>query len=94
MSQKRAHIFIPEHLLADIDKLVGKGKRSALITEILDHEIRRRRLLQILDDTAGGWKDADHPELKDGAYAFVRGLREENDKRLEQQAKHWNAQSE
>jgi hypothetical protein len=47
--QKRAHVFIPELLLAEIDELVGKGKRSSLITEILEHEVRRRRLLQILD---------------------------------------------
>jgi Arc/MetJ-type ribon-helix-helix transcriptional regulator len=81
MAQKRAHVFIPEKLLAEIDKLVGKGKRSSLITEILDHEIRRRRLMQILDDAAGSWKDEDHPELKDGAYAWVRQMRDEDDRR-------------
>jgi hypothetical protein len=57
MVQKRAHVFIPEGLLAEIDKLVGKGKRSSLITEILDHEIRRRRLLQILEGDQPIWKE-------------------------------------
>jgi hypothetical protein len=80
MVQKRAHVLIPEQLLAEIDKLVGKGKRSSLITEILDHEIRRRKLLQILDGAAGGWKDEDHPELKDGAYAWVRQMRDGDDR--------------
>jgi Arc/MetJ-type ribon-helix-helix transcriptional regulator len=89
MSQKRTHVFIPEHLLADIDKLVGKGKRSALITEILDQEIRRRRLIQILDDTASGWKDEDHPELNDGAYAWVRKMRDEDDKRMREKLGDW-----
>jgi Arc/MetJ-type ribon-helix-helix transcriptional regulator len=94
MAQKRAHVFIPEALLAEIDKLVGKGKRSSLITEILDHEVRRRRLMQILDGDQPIWKDEDHPELKDGAYAWVRSLRDESNKRLEQQAPHWDAPSE
>jgi len=89
MAQKRAHVFIPEKLLAEIDKLVGKGKRSSLITEILDHEIRRRRLMQILDDAAGCWKDEDHPELKDGAYAWVRQMRDEDDRRSREKLGDW-----
>ncbi len=94
MVQKRAHVFIPEQLLAEIDKLVGKGKRSSLITEILDHEIRRRRLMQILDGDQPIWKEHDHPELKDGAYAWVRSLRDDSNKRLERQAAHRDPPSE
>ncbi len=88
MAQKRAHVFLPEKLLAEIDKLVGKGKRSSLITEILDHEIRRR-LMQILDDAAGCWKDEDHPELKDGAYGWVRQMRDEEDRRSREKLGDW-----
>ena len=89
MAQKRAHVFIPESLLADIDKLVGKGKRSGLITEILRSEIRRRRLMQILSDGTPIWKDEDHPELKDGAYAWVRQMRDEDDKRTREKLGDW-----
>ena len=89
MAQKRAHFFIPEDLLADIDKLVGKGKRNSLVVEILGNEIRRRRLLQILDDAAGCWKDEDHPELKDGAYAWVRQMRDNDDKRTREKLGDW-----
>jgi hypothetical protein len=94
MVQKRAHIFIPADLLADIETLVGKGKRSGLITEILRREVKRLLLLQILDGDQPIWKKEDHPELKDGAYAWVRNLRDESNKRLEQQAAHWGTQSE
>lgn len=89
MAQKRAHVFIPEDLLADIDKLVGKGKRSGLITEILRNEIRRRRLMQILSDDTPIWKDEDHPELKDGAHAWVRQMRDDDDKRTREKLGDW-----
>jgi hypothetical protein len=89
MVQKRAHVFIPEHLLAEIDKLVGKGKRSGLITEILDHEIRRRRLMQILDNDQPILKPEDHPEWKDGAYAWVRALRDESDRKRSEKLGDW-----
>jgi hypothetical protein len=89
MVQKRAHVFIPEGLLAEIDKLVGKGKRSSLITEILDHEIRRRRLMQILSDEEPILKVEDHPEWKDGAYAWVREMRDGDEKRTRKKLGDW-----
>lgn len=89
MTQKRTHFFIPEELLAEMDKVAGKGKRNNLVVQILDHEIKRRRLLQILDDAAGCWKDEDHPELKDGAYAWVRQMRQADDKRSRERLGGW-----
>jgi hypothetical protein len=80
--QKRAHVFLPEGLLADIDKLFGKGKRSAFLTEIVEREVRRQKLLRALDEAAGCWKDDDHPELKHGAGAWVKEQRAGWDKRL------------
>jgi hypothetical protein len=81
VAQKRAHFFIPEELLADIDKLVGKGKRNGLVVEILGHEIRRRRLMQLLSDEAPILKGEDHPEWKEGSYAWVREMRDHSDKK-------------
>jgi len=82
MVQKRAHVFLPEGILADIDQLFGKGKRSTFLTEIADREIRRQKLLRALDEAAGCWKDEDHPELKNGSAAYVKELRAGWDKRL------------
>ncbi len=36
---------------------------------------RRKKLLRFLESSGPGWKDADHPELKDGAAAWIRKLR-------------------
>ena len=84
MHHKRTHVILPEDLLADIDALVGQRGRSAFLVEVLQEEVRRRRLLQILSDPEPIWKDEDHPELAEGSDAWVRKLREEND-RLEQE---------
>ena len=82
MAQKRAHVFLPEGLLADIDQFVGKGKRSSFITEIVEREVKRQKLLRALDDAHGCWKNQDHPELKRGSAAFVKELRAGWDTRL------------
>lgn len=80
--QKRTHVFLPEGLLTDIDHLFGKGKRSAFLTEIVEREIRKQKLLHALDEAAGSWKAEDHPELKKGSTAFVKELRGGSDLRL------------
>jgi len=74
---KRTHIVIPAELASQIDALVGKRGRSRFFTELAEREVRRRRLLQVLTETAGCWKDEDHPELADGSAKWVERLREE-----------------
>src|SRR6478672_10390977 len=75
VAQKRTHVSFSEGLLNDIDQLYGKGKRSAFLTAIAEREVRREKQLRALDAAAGCWKDEDHPELKNGAAAWVRELR-------------------
>jgi hypothetical protein len=45
-------------------------------------EVRRRRLLEILNRDGPAWDPADHPEIEEagGAAAWVRKLRREADK--------------
>ena len=82
MAQKRTHVFLSAGLLTDIDQLFGKGKRSAFLTEIAEREVRREKQLRALDAAAGCWKSEDHPELKNGAAAWVKELRGGWDVRL------------
>ena len=89
MAQKRIHFFIPEELLTAMDKLGGKGKRNSLVVEILQNEIKRRRLIQILSEDTPMWKDEDHPELKNGAYAWVRKMRDDDDKHSREKLGDW-----
>jgi hypothetical protein len=72
MPGKRTHLILPEELLAEIDALVGQRWRSAFLVDVLREEVRRRRLLQMLDDPEPIWKDEDHPELAGGSETWVR----------------------
>ena len=81
---RRAHVILPVDLVADIDKLVGKRGRSAFITELAQREIKLRRQREALSETAGAWKAADHPELAQGAAAWVRQIRSLDNRRFEQ----------
>ena len=84
MSTRRAHIFLPEELLREIDALVGPRGRSSFLVETARNEVRRQKLLRFLEspaDAQPGWNDKDHPELAKGAVAWVRGLRSESETR-------------
>ncbi len=80
----RAHVLIEEELVKEIDRFVGKRKRSSFISEAARKELKRLKQLSLIKKLKGAWKDADHPELsgKSGAYKWVRKLREEDKKAL------------
>jgi len=82
MGHYRTHVILPEALLAEIDALVGARKRSAFLAEVAARELRRRRLLAILDRDIPAWNPADHGDIdkSGGAAGWVRKLRREADK--------------
>lgn len=82
MSTKRAHVVLPEELVAEIDKIAGARGRSAFLAELAQREIKRRRLAEFFQRTEPAWKDSNHPELEDGAAAWVHKLRQENEARM------------
>ena len=45
-------------------------------------ETKRRQLLELFKRKEPIWKDEDHPELKDGAAAWVRKIRAEGEARV------------
>jgi hypothetical protein len=80
----RAHVIIEEDILREIDRLVGRKKRSSFISEAARKELQRLNQLSLLKKLKGSWKDADHPEMKGegGTEAWVRKLRQEDEKAL------------
>ena len=82
--RKRTHVSLPEDLLADVDALVGPRGRSAFLAEVIRDAVNRRRLLAFLSSDKPIWKDEDHPELANGAEAWVRNMRDE-DLRIERE---------
>lgn len=83
---QRTHVVIPRQLVAEIDTLVGKRGRSRFLVEAASHELKRLRQMKALKRAAGSWKSKDHPELKDGAAAWVRALRGQDEKRFKRTA--------
>ena len=79
MGAKRAHIVLSAELIAEIDLAVGPRGRSAFLAEVAQKELNRRRLLAFLRNNVPAWKAEDHPELKDGAAAWVSALRHESE---------------
>src|SRR5436190_21755089 len=72
MSTRLTHVLLPKDLIHEIDELVGPRGRSAFLVDTARNEVRRQRLLQFLQNTEAAWKDEDHPELAEGAAAWVR----------------------
>jgi hypothetical protein len=86
MSIRRTHIVIPEPLVSEIDRLVGKRNRSGFLTQAAEKELRRLQQINALEGGVGAWKDRDHPELKAGAARWVKELRKESEQRLRKTA--------
>jgi hypothetical protein len=81
MATQRAHIVLPDDLIAEIDFAVGPRGRSAFLVETARAELRRRNLLSFLRSDRPAWQQHDHPELASGSAAWVRKLRKESDMR-------------
>ncbi len=81
MKRQRTHILLPQALLRDIDRMVGPRGRSAFLVETAQEEVKRRKLLQFLENDEPAWEDGDHPEISGGSAAWVQELRKESDDR-------------
>ncbi|MGH9650601.1 MAG: hypothetical protein ACRD3I_09050 [Terriglobales bacterium] len=75
MQEKRIRIAIPASLATEIDTLVGKRTRGAFVAEAARHEVRRLQQLRALQNACGAWKDADHPDLRQGSARWVARMR-------------------
>src|SRR5262245_4573067 len=85
MSASRTHITLPQEILSDLDRLVEKRHRSRFIADAVRKALLIARQREALRQAAGAWKDKDHPELKQGAAAWVKKLRRESEVRFNKQ---------
>jgi hypothetical protein len=75
----RTHVILPDDVVAAIDELVGQRGRSSFLTEAAREAIKRRRLKAFLASDEVAWKSKDHPELANGAAAYVSAMRQEGE---------------
>jgi hypothetical protein len=73
----RAHVVIPDELIADVDAQVGKRGRSRFITEAIADKLRRQRALAAFDEFAGSLADVDVPgwETPESAAEWAHDMR-------------------
>jgi hypothetical protein len=76
-------VVLPLEVVVGIDKLVGKRGRSAFLTEVAQRELKLRHQREVLRETAGAWKAEKHPELAQGAAAWVRQIRSLDSERFD-----------
>jgi metal-responsive CopG/Arc/MetJ family transcriptional regulator len=80
---RRAHIIVPEPLLEEIDRLVGRRGRSSFFVEAATERLRRVRLLESARSVAGSLKDVQGAWAReDQTDAYVRAMREESELRM------------
>jgi len=66
---ERINVSFPKGLLDELRRNVPARERSALIVRATERELRRIKLLRLLDALADApaWRGEDHPDLGDGA---------------------------
>jgi hypothetical protein len=81
---RRAHVVVPETLLHEVDRIVGKRGRSSFFVEAAMEKLRRIRLIDTASRFAGSLKDADTPEwnTEEDTDSYLRRLRNESEERL------------
>jgi hypothetical protein len=77
----RTHVVIPRELVASVDRLVGRGRRSAFFAEAAAEKLARLRLAAVAEQAAGSLAAVDVPgwETPEAASAWVRGSRAADD---------------
>jgi hypothetical protein len=75
---KRINVTFPASLLEELRRYVPVRERNRFIVEATEKELRRQRLLVALRESAGDWRDEDHPDLPtpESIDRYVRRLRE------------------
>lgn len=75
----RTHLILSEELLAEIDALVGKRRRSRYVEEAVKERLHRDTLTKALRETAGILSAEDYPEwaTTEDVAAWVRRLRQQ-----------------
>ena len=83
MAGAQAIIKIPDELANELDRLAGSRRRTAYALEVLWRDVRRQKQRLALEQSAGAWKQEDHPELAQGGEAYVELIRSEPDDRFD-----------
>ena len=83
MQRQRVMVPYPQDVIAEIDKVVSHGKRTAFLVDLARREVKLLRQRETLRAATGAWKAEDHPELSGGSAEWVREIRQQSVRRYE-----------
>jgi hypothetical protein len=92
MPRQRVMVPYPPDVIAEIDKMVSHGKRTAFSVELAEREIKLDRQRRALRAATGSWKSEDHSELAEGAAKWIREIRQGSVMRYEKVQRHPEAE--
>jgi hypothetical protein len=72
MARNRVLVEYPPEVIAAIDEIAAAGHRTAFLVELAQREVKLYAQRRALRAAKGAWKKKDHPELAQGAAAWVR----------------------
>ena len=59
----RTNLLLPKDLVDEVDHFAGPRGRSRYVAEALQARLRRDRLKEMIEKTAGVWSAEDYPEF-------------------------------
>jgi Arc/MetJ-type ribon-helix-helix transcriptional regulator len=73
----RTHVILRDDLVEEVDKRVGKRRRSEFINEAVEEQLKRLHLIEAAEAAGGSLKDVDIPgwETEESALEWVRKMR-------------------
>ena len=82
----RTHVVIPQDLVASVDRLVGRRRRSAFFAEAAAEKLARLRLIEAAERAAGSLADVDIPgwETPESTVEWIRASRRADDARRQE----------
>jgi hypothetical protein len=74
----RTNLLLPKELVDEVDHFAGTRGRSRYVAEALARSVRRDRLREVVEQTAGAWADNPLWKIDQDVLEWVRALRAED----------------
>jgi len=73
----RTHVILRDDLVEEVDRRVGKRRRSEFINAAVGERLKLLRLIEAAESVGGSLKDVDIPgwETEESTLAWVRNMR-------------------
>lgn len=77
MALARTNLTLPEELIREVDEIAGPRGRSRYVAEAVAQRVKRDRLRQAIEATAGIFRGTPDEMTPEQVSAWVEGLRSE-----------------